>query len=434
MMRNILNINRPKIEQRNYDQYEKDVYIDVEGHEDVSQQIHMIHLTTTDLCMIRSLQSIIEEHLEDVVTNFYKNLANRAELTVIINRKSSVDRLKTTLTKHIYEMFSGKIDQDYIKQRTIIAHVHVRIGLEPTWYMCAFQDLLLSVNTIITPHMQTIKEYSDVMAAITKIFNLEQQIVLEAYERENKRIRQGIEDKQLNLKVNVNSSAQELAAISEETSSSSLEINHKLTDIRSLTSTGLDIAVETERKSKEGAARLKQVEQIMNQSQLHMQKISADMNHLTETSKQINSIVTVVTSIAEQTNLLALNAAIEAARAGENGRGFAVVADEVRKLAESTKKSVSEVSTLIKAIQTYTETIHESILSVNGDIKQGTKESIETNLFFAQILDSMFQMKDQNVRIADEMGDLTSIFEGINQAFEQVATSSDQLTQLTSSL
>lgn len=431
-MRNLL--TRPKLEQRNYDQYEKDVYIDVEGHQDVSQQIHMIHLTTKDLCMIRSLQSVIEEHLEDIVTNFYKNLANRAELTDIINRQSSVDRLKKTLTKHIYEMFSGKINQDYIKQRTIIAHVHVRIGLEPTWYMCAFQDLLLSVNTIITPHMQTIKEYSDVMAAITKIFNLEQQIVLEAYERENKRIRQGIEDKQLNLKVNVNSSAQELAAISEETSSSSIEINHKLTDIRSLTSTGLDIAIETEKKSKEGAARLKQVEQIMNQSQLHMQKISADMSNLTETSKQINSIVTVVTSIAEQTNLLALNAAIEAARAGENGRGFAVVADEVRKLAESTKKSVSEVSTLIKAIQTYTETIHDSILSVNGDIKHGTEESIETNLFFAQILDSMFQMKDQNVRIADEMFDLTSIFEGINQAFEQVATSSDQLTQLTSSL
>ncbi|MEC2054031.1 globin-coupled sensor protein [Peribacillus psychrosaccharolyticus] len=431
-MRNLL--TRPKLEQRNYDQYEKDVYIDVEGHQDVSQQIHMIHLTTKDLCMIRSLQSVIEEHLEDIVTNFYKNLANRAELTDIINRQSSVDRLKITLTKHIYEMFSGKINQDYIKQRTIIAHVHVRIGLEPTWYMCAFQDLLLSVNTIITPHMQTIKEYSDVMAAITKIFNLEQQIVLEAYERENKRIRQGIEDSQLNLKVNVNSSAQELAAISEETSSSSIEINHKLTDIRSLTSTGLDIAIETEKKSKEGAARLKQVEQIMNQSQLHMQKISADMSNLTETSKQINSIVTVVTSIAEQTNLLALNAAIEAARAGENGRGFAVVADEVRKLAESTKKSVLEVSTLIKAIQTYTETIHDSILSVNGDIKHGTEESIETNLFFAQILDSMFQMKDQNVRIADEMVDLTSIFEGINQAFEQVATSSDQLTQLTSSL
>ena len=46
----------------------------------------------------------------------------------------------------------------------------------------------------------------------------------------------------------------------------------------------------------------------------------------------------------------------------------------------------------------------------------------------------MFKMKDQNGRIAEEMADLTEIFDGINQAFEQVANSSDQLTQLTSTL
>ena len=89
-MRNLL--TRTKLEQRNYDQYEKDVYIDVDSHQDISQQIHMIHLTTRDLCMIRSLQSVIEEHLEDIVTNFYKNLANRAALMDIINHQSSVDR------------------------------------------------------------------------------------------------------------------------------------------------------------------------------------------------------------------------------------------------------------------------------------------------------------------------------------------------------
>ncbi|MDM5314342.1 protoglobin domain-containing protein [Peribacillus frigoritolerans] len=78
----------------------------------------------------------------------------------------------------------------YIKQRYIIAQVHVRIGLQPKWYMSAFQDLLQSLIIHVISNIKNIEQYQDNILAVTKIFNLEQQIVLEAYELENEKIRQ----------------------------------------------------------------------------------------------------------------------------------------------------------------------------------------------------------------------------------------------------
>ncbi|MFC7055304.1 protoglobin domain-containing protein [Enterococcus alcedinis] len=156
---------------------------------DAEHQVQMIGLTKEDLRIIHNLQPFVNEQIDDIVNRFYENLENEPSLLDLINDNSSIEKLRKTLRTHITEMFNGVINQEYFERRIRIAHIHVQVGLKTKWYLCAFQDLLLSLIGIIEENFEDKEEYFLAIKAVSKILNLEQQLVLESYDIETERIR-----------------------------------------------------------------------------------------------------------------------------------------------------------------------------------------------------------------------------------------------------
>ncbi len=410
------------------------VRLDIPQNSDLGEQIKIIRLTIEDLRIVRALKPLVEENIESITTQFYKSITKQPNLLEIIETYSSVPRLKKTLEIHIQELFNGVIDQEFIEKRLRIAHAHVKIGLQTKWYISAFQELLNSLIQLLKENIDKPVDMVKAISTISKLLNLEQQIVLEAYENENERIRKEQQEIKEELEKKVSYTAEELAAISEETSASLKELVGQSDSIVRLSKHGSELANHSEALSTVGKDQLELQNGSMLTIKERMNEISQDSKELQTIAKKITEVIDIVTSIANQTSILALNATIESARAGEHGKGFAVVAGEIRKLSQQTKDATITIGDFIKKTDLQINNVTSSVQEVFQLVGAGTDSMTKATQSFEEILQAMHETKEQNQKIETESRSLSEVIEQIEEASSEVASAADRLTHFTDQL
>ncbi|WP_251976762.1 methyl-accepting chemotaxis protein [Salinicola avicenniae] len=146
------------------------------------------------------------------------------------------------------------------------------------------------------------------------------------------------------------------------------------------------------------------------------------MQAISDSSKQIDELVSVIDSIAFQTNILALNASVEAARAGEKGRGFAVVATEVRSLASRSAESAKQV--------------RETVSRTTEHITNGAAQAKRSGESMGHIVESVSRVTSLMGEIATATREQSSAIEQVNAAVSEMDSVTQQnaaLVQQTSS-
>ncbi|GGI10435.1 globin-coupled sensor protein [Gottfriedia solisilvae] len=396
--------------------------------EEIKQQLAFIRLNEEELKILKSLQPIVSENIESLVSAFYDAVLKVEHLKNIIESHSSVERLRKTLSSHIHLLFHGEINDEYVNKRLKVAQIHFRIGLQPKWYLAAFQNILEELIFVVSKITNTTsEEQRKLISVASKILNFEQQLVLDLYEKENI----GAKEKQLqveiNLKKKIGEIAEELLALVEETNAavellvdSSVRVNESVISNNEIASTTQSLAYE-------GQELMKVLHNKISTISNSTDEVSVSVDVLNNSFNEISQVILIVQDIANQTNLLALNSAIEAARAGEHGKGFAVVANEVKKLATQTKTSTERIEELISHATLYMNKVVNSIHDVKGLVNDGQQEATQTHDSFNGIVSSMDNSLSGNHGIEKQIVNLVDVIKEIGGAISNVASSANEL-------
>ncbi|MFC4303072.1 protoglobin domain-containing protein [Cohnella boryungensis] len=278
------------------------------------EQLNYIGITEEDLAILKSKQSEFAEITDAVVDELYAKITSWPQLTELIHSHSTIEKLKGTQRWYFQSLTSGVIDDEFFARRLYIGKVHSKIGLTTSWYLGTYVLYL----DIATNHLKRIlpQEWLQVTHALSKLFNLDSQIVLEAYEEDEKaKIGRLVEARQYML-TKVSSVVQELSSMMVQLSESSNQV----------------------------ATNASHTANVQETSHTKVGELSSSID-------EINELGSAMREISDQTHLIGLNAALEAARAGEAGLGFEVVANEIRKLASNSKQALVTIQSKLKEIR-----------------------------------------------------------------------------------
>jgi len=317
------------------------------------------------------------------------------------------------------QLYRAKADYESVEARYRTA-VMIGVGAVAAGVLVAIIIGLLLIRAITRPLSEAVR-IADAVAAgdltmkIESNSNSETGRLLQALKRMNdglvdlvSKVRSGVDS--------ITTGSQEIAAgnadLSQRTEEQASSLEETASSMEELTSTVKQTA-DNARQANQLAAGASAV--AMKGGEVVGQVVTT-MSGISDSSKKIADIISVIDGIAFQTNILALNAAVEAARAGEQGRGFAVVASEVRTLAQRSAAAAREIKELI------TDSVRR--------VEDGTQLVDQAGKTMGEIVGGVKRVADIMAEITAAAMEQSSGIEQVNQAVMQM----DQVTQQNAAL
>ena len=165
----------------------------------------------------------------------------------------------------------------------------------------------------------------------------------------------------------------------------------------------------------------------VNLSSRQMEQLVNAMMNISDTSKQIENIITTIETISFQTNILALNAAVESSRAGEAGRGFAVVAEEVRNLASRSDQAAKATKELIESSVRAAEQGNKIVEEVSASLQKTLQLVTQSNQAIDEITDAVQVEANAISQVAEGIGQISDVVQSNSANSEESASVSSEL-------
>jgi PAS domain S-box-containing protein len=138
-----------------------------------------VRLDERDAALLCAFGQLAAPEMPRIASEFYDRIREHEEAHAVFTGEDQIQRLQRSLVGWMQRVCSGKYDEQYHEQTSIIGRVHVRIGLPQRYMLTAMA--LIRVELLRIADGMLGAEAGPTREAIVRILDLELAVMLEAY-------------------------------------------------------------------------------------------------------------------------------------------------------------------------------------------------------------------------------------------------------------
>jgi signal transduction histidine kinase len=149
------------------------------------ERLRFLAITDEDRARVRDLRPCFAAQAQQFAEKFYQHLLSNPTTAKHLVDPVQLERLKTLQAQYFSELLEGQLTAAYVERRLRVGRTHQRVGLEPVYYLGAYnQYIQLTFPLFAQAFGSNLEQVLPALLSLVKLIFLDIGLALDTYFRE----------------------------------------------------------------------------------------------------------------------------------------------------------------------------------------------------------------------------------------------------------
>lgn len=149
---------------------------------DIAMRKRWLYFTEEDEQLIGEIRDLMTENVDPLIDDMYAHFLSFPETSKFFTDEATLLRAQTAQKAYFLRLTEGNYDDDYVQDRLRVGTTHYMIGLDPKWYLGAYNRILNWMRRLVgKKYKHDFEKAQRITAALSRLIFFDMSLAIDSY-------------------------------------------------------------------------------------------------------------------------------------------------------------------------------------------------------------------------------------------------------------